>query len=1664
MKHFFFALALVLGCAPLQAQKDSVTVAPFTDIERFMTDVYNLLRPTKSITNETVLADFRTVWESRLNAEQRQLTFEIGCRLKKMGYGLVPHSENFYACLAYGYLKKNAQPSQITRFLQLVDSTTQLYPFEVNNAIFRATRTYFESGIIYQVGEAAAFRVVGGDFGFGHVLDEELSKGRKVVPKPEAESWFEPEKEEPAKKDEEPEETESDWDGGETSTDWADTEKKISFSPEVPAEQVSGPYITFKNCEIQLISKYCSSAACADTFYIRQTNGTFGFATQKWLGTTGSTTWERFGLAAGADLKNYTLQTTRFKLYAPDALLNYPEKLEKPVQGLLEYESTAANRYPSRARFPRFTSNESNIRVKDMAKDVTYRGGFSIQGKQLFSNSLDGGESMIEVSKEGKLRFRAFSTRPYSFADSVVSNDIARFVAYHQGGKDSIEHLGLMLRYNTATGKLYTRRPKSVYNHTPFTMSYFGTEVSAENLLWDVNTDSIDLNMALAREKTMVEIESKDRFDAVRSTRMVALRKFHPIQVIVSYSREKKVNSFTARAVAQERKLDLRSFRGAMHELYLGGFIHYDMQRDLITLKPKAKLYYNAINQIKGTDYDNMRINSLTNRGANTTIFLDSNTYKANGVNFFLISDSMKVKVTPIDRTVKIKENRRTMFSGKVETRRLIFRGSGFEFKYDSFLIRMPRIDSMSFVKTDSATGASREMDNKILIEKGGVLLISRPRNKSGLAELPEYPRFTATAGGKINFDGKEILGGVYDSSKVYFDIPFIDIDSTNTYDPQNLGIKGTFFSSGMFPDFVDQPISIMDDGSFGFRRPTPKEGYPVYEGKGTFIGEVTLDNKGVRGDGQLDYLNGIFESKDFVYYSDSLKTIGTKGEIKAGVYAKTGASFPHVQMDDYYMDWDTQKDSMVLETYRGSKFKIYDDARENLQYEGNLTYSPKKLSGSGRVETTGAFIESPNFNFKETAFEALNSEVMKIKSDDIKKEAVRGENVNVNYDLKNRYADIEAVNYAIETFSFPYTRFKTSLSKARWDIDQKKVTMSRAANDTSATATFISTSQKQFGLEFTGKAADYDLNDFKLNVYGVPYINIANNLIIPDKGEVVIRRDAEIDRLKKSQVVFNANTTFHKFRDCDIKVKSRNVFEGTGKHDYENESGDKYVLNCSFKVTKELRYDDKKKKTPPQEIIEASATAKIREDSAVKIFPGIIFRGNLVFKDKKKSPEFAGEYTLDIKWDDQPNWLPYVSKDSIRKPIYVNGSNNKEATGIFLEAFGEREVYGSFLEFEPVRAKDIEIFVAKGDLNFYADKGVYIVSPEGKMSSPDSAGNRFIYDAKEKKSNFDGKFEIIKTKENEAKVIAAGKGDADHKNSKFNLNLMLGLEIPLSNTAAQIIAEILANGKTEDAILDPEDFHAKMVDFLPEESLDDYLTQKAVGLPNYLDLLDKYITMPKVNLKWSSDHKSFYSTGKIPVFNIGKYEVNAAVEGFVEVPKENNHNTIYIYLKNGSDWFYFEIEKGTARVFSNNQAFKLEVTKKKEAKIKWADGDRAIQNIIAFKADYLGIQEDVPMPEDEPTFTPKEKPARKKLPVDESEEPTEEETLPDEEPKKEKTKKEKPKKEKKKKTEEEEEEETPEETLPDEEPKKEKPKKEKPKKEKKKKTEEEEEEEAPEE
>src|SRR5690606_29248098 len=136
-------------------------------------------------------------------------------------------------------------------------------------------------------------------------------------------------------------------------------------------------------------------------------------------------------------------------------------------------------------------------------------------------------------------------------------------------------------------------------------------------------------------------------------------------------------------------------------------------------------------------------------------------------------------------------------------------------------------------------------------------------------------------------------------------------------------------------PEF-DETLKLQEDNSLGFIRPTPPEGYEVYGGKGKFLNNISLSNKGLRGDGYLEYLTATAQSKSFYFHPDSLFGIADNFVIEEQIGT---VEYPPVTGTNIFINWQPYKDYLTATTNK-EPLRFYDGQSK---FFGKITYSPNE-------------------------------------------------------------------------------------------------------------------------------------------------------------------------------------------------------------------------------------------------------------------------------------------------------------------------------------------------------------------------------------------------------------------------------------------------------------------------------------------------------------------------------------------------------------------------------------------------------------------------------------------------------------------------------------------------------------------------------------------------
>jgi hypothetical protein len=466
---------------------------------------------------------------------------------------------------------------------------------------------------------------------------------------------------------------------------------------------------------------------------------------------------------------------------------------------------------------------------------------------------------------------------------------------------------------------------------------------------------------------------------------------------------------------------------------------------------------------------------------ANATVNFEKGYMTVRGVDEFKVSDSLNVRIKPDSNVITLLKDRDIKFDGTINAGNFEISGKGFTLKYDSFYINLTRIDSINFYVTEkNARGQNvrRKLNNNMVgadsaaaavgglastSQKSGTLFISRAGNKSGKKKIPNFPRLDASGGGVIYFNRPEVLGGVYDQS-MFFVVPPFKLDSLNDADPASINFDGTFVSSGMFPNFKEK-LHSKPDKSLGFEHAIPRAGYQLYNGDAKMKGALNMDNHGLRGTGQIDYLAATVRSYDFIFYPDSVITKGNRATIAEKQFGSV--MFPQASLPDFEMKWYPKQDKMRLKNQK-APFNFYDSTA---QMQGTLTISKEGVAGAGKLETRGSELISRSMNFTANDFSARHAR-FKVKSEDPNKPLLYGVDVRMKFNLKENYADISPEVAGMAAIEFPFAQFKTSIPEMRWDLKAEKITMKRNPDVPLEESYFYTTRKELDSLNFLADKA----------------------------------------------------------------------------------------------------------------------------------------------------------------------------------------------------------------------------------------------------------------------------------------------------------------------------------------------------------------------------------------------------------------------------------------------------------------------------------------------------------------------------------------------------------------------------------------------------------------
>ncbi len=1334
-------------------------------------------------------------------------------------------------------------------------------------------------------------------------------------------------------------------------------------------------------------------ATAGDSVFLKKVSGTAVPSSGRFLATGGQFVWSIKTNLATAELAGFDFDMSKPEFAAQPVTLSYPAVLEAPVKGALSYKSVRRKPGAADNGYPRFISLTNDARIKNLGQNIQYRGGISMAGNKVLSAALDGSLAHLTVSLDGKPKFKAAS-RAYVLGDSVITASRAAVTIY-EGVKDSVTHPGTQLKYSKNKQELKLTREEGLYKNTPYSDSYHQLEIRTEALTWDLRKPIIDFAVLSSKNQQTADFESKEFFTNNRYQQLKSINRLHPLQMLVGYSQTHgNAKTINVTDLATDLGTSELNMRSGMAGLARDGYVQWNPQTGEVTILPKGAHYVASARDKK--DYDHLAIKSLSGTGRNATLNLNTNELLVRGVDRFNFSDdSATVFVRPDSAIIRIEKNRNIKFSGTVVASAMRFRGHDFVFDYDGFYVDMARIDSIvirSEAKKVNGKSTGKHADFA-LTNKGkvstGRLFLNDPKNKSGRKKMGQYPAFDSKSGANVYFGKQDVLGGAYDSTLV-FDIPPFKLDSLNGIGKSTSGFDGTFRSGGIIPDLKTK-LTVQEDGALGFIYDVPKDGFPLYKGRGRVFNKVKMDSKGLQADGTVTYQSGTFTSDDFVFYRDSVVAVGKTGAV--AMKRAEGVDIPKMSLPTgYLMNWNVRQDSMYLTTPRsGESIRLYSAADAKTKtvtaynFKGTALLTPRNAGGDGRLDGPQSFIKSPAFTFKSDSYSGRKA-TLSVKSAEANKPALTANDVSFEYEMKKGYADFKREEGSSASIDLPYSKFKTTLSGGHWDFKKKQVQLRVAANADSSKSYFYSTNPDQQGLKFKAVTGVYDLAKYRMQVGGVPYIAAADAWILPDSGKVSILANGRIQRFHNAGIVLDSLARFHRLTKGSVEVLSKVAFAGSAEYIVKTardsvalrftnfEPDPAALLAGSGKATKGLLRRNKDDAAASTEFAGGPptvATAVVNANTRFQLAPRVGYRGNVQLHSRRRGFAFDGEVQLQFgKERKAAEWI--AVKDSIDiKNFSLNLKDIKAqdgtplVTGLFLSD-QTNEVYPLYAATVP-NSTDVPIFKVDGKLRHDDKKGIYSISRIDPSDVNAYDGAVLSYTDSTNRLAFRGPMSFINSNK-DYKMTGSGVGTANPDSARYAVDALLGLDIVMPPKAIDVMGAELARatkGAAEAQDGSTNELY-KLGPFLGDKGVEAYSQRRGVADPlmKLSPKLAHTILLSKVNLRWNDRRRAWYSVGKLGLAGVGKQPLNALIDGYVEIRRENATDFVELYLEADSQtWYYLKYANNLLLTKSQSENFDAEIDSKAKGDYNTASnygvflGDFTdVDNFRArFQKDYLG-------------------------------------------------------------------------------------------------------------
>lgn len=1243
----------------------------------------------------------------------------------------------------------------------------------------------------------------------------------------------------------------------------------------------------------------------------------------------GNVTWEKAGYDPSkvhARISDFTIDVTKSEYTCDSAFLTHPTYFQEPVPGRLTDRAVEIIS-PEKATMPRFETYETRFFIKEIYKGVDYEGGLALEGAIVRGTGSNWFPASVKLYRGDTLATKVISRNFILSQKSIISNESSPTLYL---GTDSVYHSNLGFSYNTETREVGMFRTASPLSRSPYFDSYHNMDLYFDHLSWDMDNPTITMSRSRGSSIGAARFESVSFYNEANFFKLMRMDETHPLYRIRDYAKAYGYDVFPVESFAKWARIPVEQATALCIELANSGFLFYDRNFNEVAIKPKVDDYIASF--AKKKDYDAITIYSEARDNEENAI-LNLNDYSLDlwGVRGVSLSDSQNVFIRPYGGHLSLGKNRSIEFDGIVNAGLFTIYGKEFSFNYDTFYIRLEKVDSIKVaVETGEKDAFGRPIIRKIdnMLELGSArLLIDDPRNKSGLKSLKQYPIINSTTDSYIFYDEITNLDGMYEKDKFYFRLDPFTYTNIDHYTNEDLALAGEFVGGGIIEP-MRQTLTVQPDTSLGFTMTIPTEGIPIYNGRGRLYNYLSMSNSGLIGSGRVEHMTATAVADTFRFFPEFMYSRAKTFDMKPDSLGR----FPVLKSEQVDIQWLTDQDEWYAVNSEGKEFNLFGNGTT---MDGTLILTPEKMKGEGEVNTADARITSETFSFRPMAFDADTS--------DYYLRALKGSgygfvasNARTQVDFASQQATF-SLNTDSSFVVLPEVEYISRMTNFVYDMEKKVMEMTQRGRESiplmspadllkvppgmEEKPTLISTNNLKDTVKFQSGSASYFLKDEYIMAKDVNYIPVADALIQPGGGIIYIDRGARIRQTDSAIVAVNNRHLIH---SAKLNIESSANYYGSGKYDYISPDGNSQVIEFS-----EIKVDTNATK----------AYGYIPVTDKFTLSPAFTYTGDVSLRSAEDHLRFTGAAGImtdceniksaPVKFSaaiDPENVLIPVSD----KPRDINDNLLFSGTFVTLDSAG---VYGTFLS-ERQSWSDNPMLNSSGYLFHDRGSDKYRIASLEKLADLKSNGNMVTFDRNlcilqsEGKIDFGINYDLLK-------VNSAGTLEHNTDSSKLEVRAMLGFTFHFNADALKVMADDIKSNPTLRTVNLSSEFNTKaMRDLLGADA--------AKTLTEELQLFGVVRSLPKeysaqlllndVRLEWNPQTMSFISKGNIGVGFIGNQPLNVYMDGWVELQRKRSGDLLDVYLKvNNNVWYWFSYFRGILMSYSSNLTYNDIISNTKE-------------------------------------------------------------------------------------------------------------------------------------